>query len=137
MTRYRRNNQYGLLFLVVDYGSRLAVGKRSYQIIRRLTVRVLNFEGRIVKDAVVWEGTEVTITCKMHGFSKGTHLSWTEPSGETTRPTQYGLKIEKIFNRVKQNNSGRYICNANDAGRYESGSVLLTVEGKLLTILSA
>ena len=86
-----------------------------------------------MKNAVVWEGTEVTIICKVHGFSKETRLSWTEPSGKTSFPTDQGIRITKIFNKIAQSNSGQYICNVSDpeSGQYLTKSVLLKVEGKL------
>ena len=72
--------------------------------------------------------------CKVHGFSKGTRLSWTEPSGETTIPTDHGIKLTMVLSRVAQSDYGQYICNAYDpeleSGQYSS-SVLLKVEGKL------
>ena len=119
---------YGLLFLVVDDDSRLASSKPGLllrNLRRKLVVQVWN--------AVVWEGTKVTITCKVHGFSKGARLFWTEPSGDNILPAQYGLRIEKVFKRVTLSNSGRYICKASDTEGSVSTSLFLIVEGKLLS----
>ena len=136
--QYVLNSRYYGLFVVVDDDSRLVSSKPGLllrNLRRKLFVQVFNFENRRVKDAVVWEGTKVTITCKVYDFSKGIRLFWTEPSGENTLPAQYGLKIEKVFKRVTLSNSGRYICKASDTEgeRYVSTSLFLTVEGKLLS----
>jgi hypothetical protein len=126
---------WGLVLFVMWTGisgtEQLAVtneGEASDHDLRRPAVRVLNSEGRIVKEATVWEGTKATITCKVHGFSKQTHLSWTVPSGKTSHDIGHGTKM--VFDRITQNNSGLYLCNANDTERRVrlTSSVFLKVE---------
>jgi hypothetical protein len=90
---------------------------------------VFDLEGRLFGNDVVWEGMKLTIVCKLHGFSKGTLLFWTEPSSNSTEPHEHGMKITKEFNSVSRRDNGEYVCNAIDPNAgHHSKSVYLIIE---------
>lgn len=74
-----------------------------------------SFANRFRHYAQVLEGDKVILHCKSRGFFKGMQLSLTEPSGRTTHAKEYRPLIEVTLNRVTEENSGEYTCNAKDA----------------------
>jgi hypothetical protein len=74
-----------------------------------------SFVNRFRHYTQVLEGEKVILLCKYHGFSKGIQLSLTEPLGRTTHAKKHRHLIEVTLNRVTEENSGEYTCNAKDA----------------------